>query len=539
MVVLSTEQKTEDIILRGQNFPVKQDCSLGKFILDKLTKHGDKISQIYSLTGESYTHFDIKKRSIQVAKELRGHGVGLGDVISICSANTPTSALPLLAGTYIGAAISPLDPSLNKFDIKHLMNITTPKIIFTEESCLKIIEEVIQELSLSTEIVVFGESNKHATFSQFLTPSIDEDDDFEPVNFTNPQDHIAFLMSSSGTTGLPKCVSLSHAAILLQLQLALVAQYPNDVTVLNMSSLFWITGVLVTLIAIAIGGTRILTPPFEPVHTLETIEKYKVPWIIVGVTFFARMVTHPKASEFDLSCVQVMGISGGKASDQHLVDGKKVFPRALLTSSYGLTETSGNVFKLHYGKPTAVGHLVPGVEAKVLDVESGASLGPNKKGELCFRGKLLFSGYYKNEKATNEAIDKDGWLHTGDLGYYDDEECFYVDGRIKEQFKCKGWQISPLELESVLLEHPAIVEAAVLGVPHKIDVARPKAFIVKRQNSEATVEEIHSYMKERMNPNKQITGGIVFVDTLPTTPTGKIQRRALVELAKKYLTDDE
>lgn len=100
-------------------------------------------------------------------------------------------------------------------------------------------------------------------------------------------------------------------------------------------------------------------------------------------------------------------------------------------------------------------------------------------------------------------------------------------------------QISPLELESVLLEHPAIVEAAVLGVPHKIDVARPKAFIVKRQNSEATVEEIHSYMKERMNPNKQITGGIVFVDTLPTTPTGKIQRRALVELAKKYLTDNE
>lgn len=132
-----------------------------------------------------------------------------------------------------------------------------------------------------------------------------------------------------------------------------------------MSSLFWITGVLVTLSVITIGGTRILTPPFEPEHTLKTIEKYKIPWMIVGVTFYARMVTHPKACDFDFSCVQMVGISGGKATEQHLVDGRKVFPRALLTSGYGLTETTGGVFKLHYGKPTAVGHLVPGIEAKV------------------------------------------------------------------------------------------------------------------------------------------------------------------------------
>ncbi|XP_044731914.1 4-coumarate--CoA ligase 1-like isoform X4 [Chrysoperla carnea] len=536
--MVSTQQETGEIILKGPKFPLSQDCSLGTLILDKLTKHGDKISQIYSLTGESYKHIDIKTRSIRVAKELSSRGVGLGDVVSICSANTPSSALPLLAAMYIGAPISPLDPSLNKFDIKHLMNITAPKIIFTEESCLKNIEEVVDELHLSTEIVVFGESDKHIPFSQFLSESIDIDD-FEPVNFPNPQDHIALLMSSSGTTGLPKCVVLSHAAILFQLQIAVLAGLPPGVSVLNMSSLFWITGILVTLFAIALGAVRIITPPFEPEHTLKTIEKYKITWMILGVTFFSRMVTYPKASDFDLSCAQMVCISGAKASEQHLAEGRKVFPRALITSSYGLTETSGAIFKIDYSKPASLGRLFPGLECKVVDIENGASLGPDKKGEFCFKGRPLFSGYYKNEKATNEAIDKDGWLHTGDLGYYDDEECFYIEGRIKEQFKCKGWQISPVELESVLLEHPAIKEAAVIGVPHKVDVARPKAFIVKRQNSEATVQEIHSYMKERMNPNKQITGGIVFVESLPTTPTGKIQKRALVELAKQYLTDDE
>ncbi|XP_044731912.1 4-coumarate--CoA ligase 1-like isoform X2 [Chrysoperla carnea] len=533
----STEDKKEEIIVKGLDFTLSQNFSIGTLILDKLTKHGDKISQIYSLTGESYTHLDVKTRSIRVAKELRAHGIGLGDVISICSTNTPNSALPLLAGMYLGAVINPLDPTLNKSDIKHLMGITTPKIIFTEESCLTMIEEVIEELHLSTEIVVFGDSNKHATFSQFLSESINEND-FEPVNFTNPQDHLAFLMSSSGTTGLPKCVALSHAAILYQLELALIA-FPSSVSILNMSSLYWLSGVMVTLLTIAAGGIRLLTPPFEPEHTLQTIEKYKIPFIIVGVTFFAGTVSHPKACDFDLNCVKMICILGGKASEKHIDKGKKVFPSALISSGYGTTETCGPVFKWDHTKPSGVGHLLPGFEAKIVDVESGASLGPNKKGEMCFRGKFIFSGYYKNEKATNEAIDKDGWLHTGDLGYYDEEECFYVDGRIKELFKCKGWQISPLELEAVLCEHPAIKEAAVIGVPHAVDVARPFAFIVKQQNLEITKDEINLYMKDRVNSHKQLTGGITFLDSLPITPTGKIRKRDLIELAKQYSTSED
>lgn len=134
---------------------------------------------------------------------------------------------------------------------------------------------------------------------------------------------------------------------------------------LNMSSLFWLSGVMITVFAITVGGIRILTPPFEPEHTLETIEKYKIAWIIVGVTFYARTVTHPKTRDFDLNCVQMICISGAKASDKHLEDGKKLFPNAEFTSGYGLTETSGVVFKWDNTKPKSVGHLIPGFESKV------------------------------------------------------------------------------------------------------------------------------------------------------------------------------
>lgn len=134
---------------------------------------------------------------------------------------------------------------------------------------------------------------------------------------------------------------------------------------LNMSSLFWITGVFITLLTITIGTIRILTPPFEPLHIFQTVEKYKVNWMVLGVTYFSRMVTHPKVSDYDLSSLDMVAISGAKACEKHLADGKRVFPNCRLTSSYGMTETSGNVFKLNYGVPSALGTLVPGMECKV------------------------------------------------------------------------------------------------------------------------------------------------------------------------------
>lgn len=148
------------------------------------------------------------------------------------------------------------------------------------------------------------------------------------------------------------------------------------------------------------------------------------------------------------------------------------------------------------------------------------------------RGPIVFKGYYRNPKSTAETLDEAGWIHTGDKCYYDEDQCFFIEGRIKEMFKCRGWQIAPLELESTLMNHPDIHEAAVVGVPHDIDVARARAFIVRRQHSELTEKDIQDFMRQKLNPNKQITGGIVFLDALPTTPTGKVQKRTLNELVR-------
>lgn len=408
-----------------------------------------------------------------------------------------------------------------------MLSITKPKLIFTAVSCLRTIENVIKELEVPTKIVVIGHTDKYPTVHQLLRGDCDLD--FNPIDFKNPHDHIAFLMSSSGTTGLPKCVEVTHGALMMQTQLIWSMQL-QGIKLLNMSTLFWISGVIVALLAIDRGVIRILTSPFNPTEALQNIEKYEINWLVTGVTYFCRIVTHPTAEKYELNTMKILSIGGGKVSRFHQNLGKKLFKNANISSAFGMTETAGQCFQLNSGKPGSIGLIMPGCEVKVRDLETNQSLGPNKVGELCLRGKLCFKRYHNNPEGTAQTIDNDNWVRTGDLGYYDDDNCFYIQGRLKEQFKSKGWALSCLELETALLDHPDVLEAAVIGVPHAVDVARPRAFLVKRENSDVGEGDINKYMIEKLSVHKQITGGVVFMEALPVTPTGKVQKCTLMDL---------
>lgn len=249
-------------------------------------------------------------------------------------------------------------------DIKHLVNIARPKLLFVEQNVLEVFEDVIQELELNTKIVILDpehSKNQHISFSQFLEAEFES---FEIAKCADPKDQIAFLMSSSGTTGLPKVVSLTHANLIFQLKQN-DKPFPPFLTILNMSSLFWISGVMVTLGGISAGIIRLLSPPFDPEFTLQTIEKYKAFWIILGVTYFARMVTCENINKYNLTSVRMITIGGGKASKQHLEIGKEKFANVQLHPAYGLTETAGAALQLNDAKPNSIGYLIPGIEAKV------------------------------------------------------------------------------------------------------------------------------------------------------------------------------
>lgn len=182
-------------------------------------------------------------------------------------------------------------------------------------------------------------------------------------------------------------------------------------------------------------------------------------------------------------------------------------------------------------KPGSVGGLKLGIYAKVIDTETGKPLGPNKRGELCFKGDCIMKGYIGDTKSTQGVI-RDGWLHTGDIGYFDDDFEFFIVDRIKELIKYKGFQVPPAEIEALLLTHPKIKDAAVIGKPDEECGELPLAFVVKQLNAVLSEDDVIKFVAEHASPAKRLRGGVIFVEDIPKNPSGKILRRILREMLK-------
>lgn len=181
--------------------------------------------------------------------------------------------------------------------------------------------------------------------------------------------------------------------------------------------------------------------------------------------------------------------------------------------------------------PGSIGIVGKGTYAKIID-SNGNSLGPNKVGEFCFKGPFIMKGYRNNSEETANTIDKDGWLHSGDSGYYDEENQFYIVDRLKELIKYKGYQVSPSELEGLLLAHPEIRDAGIIGVPDEIAGELPFAFIVKEEGSNITEQEVKNFVQKNASNPKWLRGGVKFIDVIPRNITGKILRREMKEYYK-------
>lgn len=170
-----------------------------------------------------------------------------------------------------------------------------------------------------------------------------------------------------------------------------------------------------------------------------------------------------------------------------------------------------------------------------MDLETGKNVGPNERGELCVKGPQVMKGYCGDPQATTASFDSDGFLHTGDVGYYDEDGFFYIVDRVKELIKYKGYQVPPAELEAVLLTHPAVKDAGVIGVPDEAAGELPLAFVVKQPKASVTKEELITYVAGQVSPQKRLHGGLIFVESIPRTHSGKILRRDLKILLKSML----
>ncbi|KAM7349499.1 putative 4-coumarate--CoA ligase 1 [Cochliomyia hominivorax] len=504
------------------------DSSIGSVLYDSLKKTPDHISQICYPSHKKYTNQDILTLSVRVAQHLerleKQLNIKQGTVIGICAGNSDFLA-PLVFGCmFRGLTISTLDPSFDKDGIKHIYSITKPKLMFCDGSVYYKFKESFADCGLeSTEIFTVRDHIEGVPSLDIFLKETGNEDEFRCVNLEEGYDQTAVIICSSGTTGLPKGVCESHASILNTLKL------PPSPSILCFSSIYWISGIFALITGTIDNMTRIISyRPYNPEDALDMINLYKAELFMGPPNQLALMLASPKFNKNYLSSVKLYFMLGSPLPFQLVHKLKSYLPDASIYVGYGMSEICGGIAGGLAISKGNCGQLFDNIDVKVID-ENGRQLGELIVGEIYARTPYKWAGYYGNPQATTEIYDSERWVHSGDLGYVDDNGCVYVVDRKKDILKYNNFHFFPTEIENVILELPDIVEVCVCGIPDVISNYLPAAAIVKSADSKLTEDEVYKHVT-KMAHYKHLRGGVYFVQQLPKTMSGKIIRRKVTEL---------
>jgi len=362
---------------------------------------------------------------------------------------------------------------------------------------------------------------------------VQEEDDFKPVPAKDLKDTVAILFSS-GTSGLAKGICLNHYGMLSACYT--VGHLLPTQRSLPFASFYWISSVCLLMCTTMYGGSRVVVPRFNANEIWKLFSTYKVTMTFLAPSYAIAITKTERPKDVQKLALKLVLLSGGPMPERYLRTFQNMIPEAAISQAYGQTETTGLVsfFKPHIPeemnwidtKPTSSGTIVPGYSIKIVDVDTEEILGPNRRGELRIKSDILMSGYHNLD--SSETWDSDGWLRTGDIAYYDDDNCLYVVDRIKEMLKYQSFHVPPAALEVILLQHPAVEGAVVIGIPHEEDGDHPMALVVLSKNyGNVSPNDIEKFVEERVNDKQRLRAGVKFIEEIPRTPTGKIKRKEL------------
>ncbi|KAK2589254.1 hypothetical protein KPH14_007815 [Odynerus spinipes] len=524
----------KDNVLIGVQVPLSNEyTSVGKLLLDKMKAKPDFIGQIDATTEETYNFAKMTDQMVKCALWLRKQNIKPGDVVAVCTPNNMDSFAPFFASFCVSAIFTPWNSEMNTREARHFLTLSGAKLVFASEDSVSTLLEAAKLENYDLKVVVFGNAPNALPFSKVLEGHSTSDVENFQCTPVNDIDDTAAILYSSGTTGLSKGVQISHSALLYNLLSA--GGLKLDGTPLWFSSYFWISGVLCTMSCIVNYNLRIIYPKFEEKILCELAEKYKVTWLFLSPSMANRLLKSGYLKKYDLSSVKFVCIGGAIFKAESQITLQKQLPQADIIQMFGMTELACVVTsqKPHH-KPGSVGTPIKNVQIKIVELETGNALGPNKKGELWVKSKTMTKGYYKNPQATKETIDAEGWLHTGDLAYYDENGELYIVDRIKEILKYRGYHVSPTEIENFLQTHPDVVEAAIVGIPHLEDDEHPLAFVSVVPGSKVTEHELQKFVADNMTERNHLRAGVKFLESLPHTPSGKVCRKDLKAMAKSY-----
>src|SRR5438132_6519511 len=463
------------------------EVSLTDFIFSSFTEIKDKPALIDGPSGRILTYKQFGSAVRRTAAGLSQRGFKKGDVFGIFSPNCPEYAIAFHAVAMLGGVNTTLNPLYTAEEAASQLKNSGAKLLVTGPQFIEK-ARVAAQASMIEELFVFGEAEGVTSFDSLL----ESDGDVPPVAI-NPREDLIALPYSSGTTGLPKGVMLTHYNLVANMcQMDGLDYFHRDDTLLCVLPLFHIYGLVVVLnMGLHLGATIVTMPRFELEQFLKAASNYGVTLAHLVPPIVLALSKHPLVDEYELP--KLKGIFSGAAPlDENLTRACMQRLNCQIRQGYGMTETSpvthsspADAAKVKFG---SVGVPAPNTECKIIDLESGEPRGPNKEGEVCVRGPQIMKGYLNRPEATAQTIDAEGWLHTGDIGYADDDSHFYIVDRAKELIKYKGFQVPPAELEALLLMHPAIADAAVIPCPDDEAGEIPKAFVVLK--GEAAAEEI-------------------------------------------------
>jgi acyl-CoA synthetase (AMP-forming)/AMP-acid ligase II len=473
-------------------------------------------------TDSTVTYGTLASRVERVAAGLAGRGFGVGDVLALWAPNLPQWAGVALGAMAAGGTVTGVNPAYTERELRGQLADSGASVLVTVPSLVPAALSAASSTGVR-DVVVLGEADG-------ATPILELIEGGDPVPEVLPDPSaVALLPYSSGTTGLPKGVMLTHANLIASVrQVRSGLRMSERDTTLAVAPFFHIMGFVVSLaVPLASGATVVTMPRFDLERFFAAIQYHRVTILVVPPPIMAALARHPMADDYDLSSVELI-VSGGAplgADLQRVVAAR--LPHAVVGQAWGLTETTVGATmpdrKLG-SEPGSVGRVMPNTELRVVEPDTGRDLGTGERGEMWVRGPQVMTGYLNRLDATDETIDADGWLRTGDLGYVDGDGNVFVVDRLKELIKVNAYQVAPAELEALLVTHPAVADAAVVGCPDEMRDEVPVAAVVPR--GELDGDELIAWVAERVAPHKRIRA-VQLVDAIPKTPSGKVLRRLL------------
>lgn len=538
------------------------DDTLGIFLEKKVDENPDHEFIVYPDRNLRFTYKEFDDRVNTLARGLLAIGISKGDHVGIWARNIPDWLTFMFATAKIGAVLVTVNTAYRSHELAYVLEQSDMKAIaivdgFRDVDYVQTLYELVPELKtqergkLESEkfpylkSVVYIGPEKHRgmynTHELMLLGQHTPDEKLQKIKNSLDSEEVINMQYTSGTTGFPKGVMLTHKNILNNgYYIGERQKFTSKDRLCLPVPLFHCFGIVLGVLAILThGGTLVMVEIFDPLMVLAAVQKERCTALYGVPTMFIAEFTHPMFEMFDLSSLRTGIMAGSPCPIEAMKKVMDDMHMKEVTIAYGLTEASPVFIQTSVDDPIdkkveTVGTAMPHIEVKLVDPKTGETLGPGKPGELLCRGYNVMKGYYKMPEMTREVIEEDGWLHSGDLATVDEDGYYTIVGRIKDMIIRGGENIYPREIEEFLYTMPGIKDVQVVGIPDPKYGEIVGAFVIPEEDANIKEEDVRDYALTKIARYK-VPKHVFFVDEFPLTASGKIQKFKLREQAVKIL----